>query len=172
MPAVRNLPAARTMVWLCDFLDRDKVFYQKTVVKDKNSINNCPQTKLGGGSMSIIDDVTDCVIAHYRRRFRRNDIHSDTDIKERFNFSAASWAAEAEALSNLECIKKLGVRIAQVRMNDNTTPVSIGVLVDGLVRDKAKSKKKAAVAKGKAKVAKKAKAKTKGKKKSAKKSSE
>ena len=91
--------------------------------------------------MSIIDDVTDCVIAHYDARFHRNDILSDTDIKERFNFSDPAWAAEAEALSELTCIKTLGVRIAQPSMSDNTTPESIARLVDSLVKAKKKKNK-------------------------------
>jgi hypothetical protein len=84
--------------------------------------------------MSIVDDVTDCVILHYDKRFHKNDVLSDTDIKTRFNFSASAWAAEAEALSELRCIKSLRVRIPQSLMNANTTPEKIGRLVDKLVR--------------------------------------
>lgn len=94
--------------------------------------------------MSIIDDVTDCVIAHYDTRFHVNDILSDTDIKARFGFSASAWAAEAEALSILPCISKLGVRIAQSSMNANTTPESIARLVADLVKAK-KAKPKSEV---------------------------
>jgi hypothetical protein len=93
--------------------------------------------------MSIIDDVTDCVIAHYDTRFHVNDILSDTDIKTRFGFSSKAWAAEAEALSILPCISKFGVRIPQGSMNANTTPESIARLVADLVKAKAKEKIKA-----------------------------
>jgi hypothetical protein len=88
------------------------------------------------GDMSIVDDVTDCVILHYDKRFHKNDILSDTNIKTRFNFSASSWAAEAEALSELGCIKDLKVRIPQSSMNANTTPERIGRLVEKLVKTK------------------------------------
>jgi hypothetical protein len=90
--------------------------------------------------MSIVDDVTDCVILHYDTRFHKNNILSDTDIKTRFNFSAGAWAAEAEALSQLSCIKDLNVRIPQSSMNANTTPEQIGRLVDKLVKKKKKNK--------------------------------
>jgi hypothetical protein len=90
--------------------------------------------------MSIIDDVTDCVIEHYDTRFHVKDILSDTDIKARFGFSASAWAAEAEALSILPCISKLGVRIAQSSMNANTTPEDIARLVADLVKAKTKVK--------------------------------
>src|SRR5947209_1622048 len=84
-------------------------------------------------TMSIIDDVTDCVIAHYSERFHKDDILSDTDIKARFNFNSGNWAAEAEALSELSCIADVGVRIPQVSMNANTTPEKIARLVKKLV---------------------------------------
>jgi hypothetical protein len=103
--------------------------------------------------MSIVDDVTDCVIEHYTAEFNRDDILSDTDIKTRFNFSPAAWAGEAEVLSELGCISSLGVRIPQSSMNANTTPESIGRLVEKLVKDKAKKKKAAAAVAKKTKTA-------------------
>jgi hypothetical protein len=81
-----------------------------------------------GGKMTglTLEQIEDRLITHYARRFRTdpNSISATTDLKQRFNFTSASWSAEAEPLSDL-----FGVRIAQSAMSANTTVDKLSRLI-------------------------------------------
>jgi hypothetical protein len=106
-----------------------------------------------------LEEFIDEIIDHYARRFQTNPttIFSNTDLKVRFNFGTAAWAAEAEALSALPFMRRLGVRIAQIEMVTNTTPEKLARLIERKAEQR-RAKKIAAASKASKKKATKKKA--------------
>ena len=77
-------------------------------------------------------DIEDHIIAYFVAKFAGTEpasLTAATDLKQRFNYNDASWAAFAETLSAMSWMKQIGVRMAQAEMAGATT---LGALV-GLI---------------------------------------
>ena len=77
-------------------------------------------------------DIEDHIIAYFVGAFGGTDpasLTAATDLKLRFNYNDASWAAFAETLDAMPWMKQIRVRLAQPEMAGATT---LGALV-GLI---------------------------------------
>jgi hypothetical protein len=73
-------------------------------------------------------DIEDHIIAYFAAEFGVDpaSLTAATDLKTRFNYSDAAWAAFAETLSAMTWMKNIRVRLAQSEMASATT---LGALV-------------------------------------------
>jgi hypothetical protein len=84
-----------------------------------------------------LEEIEDKIIDHYAREFQTDPdtLSASTDLKVRFHFNSANWAAEAAPLSVL-----FRVGIPQSKMNPNSTVDKLTRLIYSLMKQPAAAK--------------------------------